>query len=183
MTPDRRKVLRATLLFVPLFLLFAAGYLAVKPYYEPTVQRTAAVVTRHLSPPTWIDTGPNSLWRCHVQTAKDPNRIIYRWNTALPHLIFLNLAMLPALTLATPTTWRNRLKITGLAIVLMFAGHVVVLAGLSRGIWCLVESPGYFPCMWLLRLLYISGQAFGAAIWVLLTWRYWFPDRHAAPPA
>lgn len=169
-------MLRSVLLFVPLLLVFSAGYLALRPYYEPAAQRTASLITRHMDPPTWIDSGPGGHWRCHAQTSQLADRIVYRWNLELPHLVMLSLALVPALTLATPTTWRNRLRLTGLGIVLVFVSHVVAMAGLTRAMWCLTQSPKSFVCLTLLRLLYVSGQLFGAAIWGLLTWRYWFPS-------
>jgi hypothetical protein len=112
-----------------------------------------------------------------VSTPTELDRIVYRWNDSLPHLVLLTLALVPALTLASPTSWRNRLRITGIGLVLVFVGHVVVMAGLTRAMWCLVESPGDFVCLTLLRMLYVSGQLSGVAIWSLLTWRYWFPTQ------
>lgn len=175
MTVNRPKVFRSAALFVPLLLLFSALYLWVKPQYEPAVQRTANAITRRLSPPSWIDSAANGQWLCHVSRPGAPNRIVYRWNVSLPHLVFLSLALVPALTLATPTTLRNRLRLTGLGLMLVFATHVAVMVGLMRAALWLIASPRSFLCLWLLRMLYVSGQLCGAAIWVLLTWRYWFP--------
>ena len=167
--------MRAALLFLPLVILFSLLYLAVKPHYEPAVQWLANQVTTRMSPPTWIDSNDQGRWRCHVTTPSQPDRIVYRWNLSLPHLVLLSLALVPALTLASPTSWRNRLKVTALGLLLVVLGHVFVMGALTRSMWCLSQSPRNFFCLSMLRMLYVSGQLFAVAIWGLLTWRYWFP--------
>jgi hypothetical protein len=55
------------------------------------------------------------------------------------------------------------------------------MIGLMRAAVCTIYTPQNFVCFGLLRLFYVSGQLFGAAIWVLLSWRYWFrPARTGA---
>ena len=100
-------------------------------------------------------------------------RSLKRWNLGTPHLILLSLALLPALLLATPAPVGTRFRLLGLALMLMVVIHVLSIIGVMRGVQCLRESPGTFHCLWMLRLVYSSGQLFAAVLWVVLTWRYW----------
>jgi len=173
--PDRRKLLRFSVQFLPLFTLLLWLYWLVLPQYEPAVLRVANLVGGLLSPATRVEAVAGDEWNCIVAEPDGGERVLKRWYGFLRHLLFLDLALVPALLLPTPAPLRVRLRITGLGIVLVFVGHVAAVLGLMRGMWCLVESPNSFVCNWILRIAYTSGQLFGAVIWGLLAWRHWFP--------
>ncbi len=173
----RSRVARFLLQFAPLFVVSLGLYWLVMPYYEQAVHLIANAINRQFEPPLWIEATEWGYWKCMVGNADGTETLVRRWFPFLRDLVFLDLALVPALLLATPTTLRVRLRIAGLGIVLAYVGHVLVMLGLTRGTWCLAMTPGSFFCMWLMRVMYTSGQTFGAAIWALLAWRYWFPGR------
>ena len=49
----------------------------------------------------------------------------------------------------------------------------VAMVGLVRGYVCLQQTPDSFACLWLLRLVFVSGQLSAAALWLMLAWRRW----------
>ena len=173
MNQNLRKILLFMLQFVPWFLLFLVLYLVLLPKYEPIVLASANVVTENMRPPTEIEQF-RGRWRAHVFTPDIGRRTLRIWNRHASHLMLLSLVTLPALLLATPAPFLVRLRMLGLALPLLFLGHVVSVIGLTRGVQCLREAPGTFHCLWMLRVVYSSGQLVAAGLWVLLTWRYWF---------
>ena len=66
------------------------------------------------------------------------------------HLVYLNLALLPALVLATPVPWRQRPRMLGFALPSLIAVHALTL--MVRASLGLYHSPGSFFCLWLLRV-------------------------------
>lgn len=89
--------------------------------------------------------------------------------------MFLNLALLPALLLATPVGWCRRLRLAGIGLAGLVAVHAFTLVALIRVYLCLQSSPGNFLCLAMLRGSYASGQIFAAVLWAALTWRFWLP--------
>ena len=176
MRPVWRKILPFGLHFVALFLLFVVLYLTVLPAYEPAAVGSANFVTSRLSPPTDIEIRRTGHWQSFVFTPRQGRRPLKGWNLMLPHLIFLSLAVLPPLLLATPAPVPDRLRMLGLALPLVFLVHVLSIIGLTRGVQCLQQAPGTFHCLWMLRLVSSSGQLFAAALWLLFTWRYWLSE-------
>jgi hypothetical protein len=172
--PNPRKLLRFGAQFLPLFALFLWLYWLILPSYEPAVLNAANAIGSTLSPASRMDATADE-WSCTITQPSGEERQLKRWYGFLRHLLFLDLALVPALLLPTPVALRVRLRLAGLGIVLVYVGHVIAVLALMRGMWCLVESPGNFVCNWILRIAYTSGQLFGAAIWGALAWRYWFP--------
>jgi hypothetical protein len=90
--------------------------------------------------------------------------------------------LLPALALATPVGLRARFEMAGLGLAALVAVQALAMVGLVRGYLCLQQTPGSFTCLWLLRLVFVSGQLSAAALWVLLAWRHWLgPTAVRAP--
>ena len=168
-----RKLLFFGLQFIPLFVVFVFIYLAVFPFYAPIAVETANAVTQRLSPPTHLKISGNGDWQAFIFNPRVGIKPMRGWGSATSHLILLSLALLPALLLASPGPILTRFKLLGIALPLMFLAHVFSIVGLTRGVQCLSESPGTFLCLWMLRLVYSSGQFLAAVLWVLLTWRQW----------
>ena len=175
MNPIMRKLLIFALQFFPLFALFMALYLWVLPYYQPVVMGTANVVTKRLNPPTHLEGDGTGQIKSFVFTPQRGRKFMRSWGNTSGHLVFLSLALTPALLLATPAPWKTRFRLLGLGLPLVFLGHVLALIAMSRGIYGLRQAPGTFHWLWILRMAYSSGQIVTATVTVLLTWRYWVP--------
>jgi len=180
MTPILRKLLIFVLQFVPMFLLSFVLYFVVLPVYGPIVLSTANFVTERMNPSTEIERLESGVWMGYSFTPEQGRRGLRGWTPSTVHLMLLSLALLPALLLATPAPYLTRLRLLAIGVPLVFLSHVAWAIVLSRAVLCLRQAPGTFYCLWALRATYASGQFTAAALWVLLTWRYWFPDMLAA---
>jgi hypothetical protein len=174
------------LLFVPLFILCFALYLAILPTYQCVLLATSNAVTLRMDPATELVQRADGGWRGFVFSPEAGRKEMRGWDTTTVHLVLLSLVALPALLLATPAPLVTRFRLMLVSLPLIFTIHVLGLIVLTRAILCLREAPGTFHCLWALRLVYTSGQLSAAALWVLLTWRYWFArpagdDRGADP--
>lgn len=172
---DLRRVLAFGLGFVPAFLILLLLYLEVLPWYRTVPEGLANSLLGQTSPPSRIEPLPGGGWQAFVEAGTKQQRAFVQWQPFVVHLLFLNLALVPALLLATPVPIPERLRLLAWAIPLLLAVQTLSLIALVRGQLCLVSSPGSFPCLWLLRSVYASGQLSAAALWALLTWRYWLP--------
>jgi hypothetical protein len=183
MNLDLRRLFRAAVEFIVFLGVFVSLYLLIWRLYEPVVFWTANTITGHLSPATRMDSGSLGNWRCFIALTDSPERMLRWWSPIQRHLIYLNLPLVLGLLLATPTTWKNRGRLAASGALLAFAGHVIVVITMMRSMVCLGANPTSFPCIWALKVCYVSGQLLGATIWGLLAWRYWFPSRQARHPA
>lgn len=170
-----RKALTFGAQFLPLFVLFIWVFLKVLPSYQSLVLGTANVVTERLSPATRMEIREGGGWQLNEVAPHGAERKLKRWSTDVAPLIFLSLAMLPALILATPATMLQRLRTLAIGIPLLYLIHVLSVIGVMRGVLCQDVTPGKFHCLWILRVSHASGQLAGAALWALLTWQYWLP--------
>ena len=175
MTPILRKILFFGLQFLPLFLVFIWLYLLVMPFYQPVAVGTANAVTERMSPSTRIETTPALRMKSYVFTPEKGKRFLKSWGKISVNLVFLSLALVPALMLATPAPIPARFRLLGLGLLLVFLGHVLALIVMTRGIHALREAPGTLFWLWAVRIAYASGQVVSATVGVLLTWRYWVP--------
>ncbi len=180
MKPGLVRVLKFAASFVPLFAFSIVVYIQVLPSYERLVLATANRVLALFTPPTSLERPPDSGWVAYVAAAAaTPNspRRLTAWPEFTRHLVFLSLALLPALLLATPAPWRTRPLLVAFGLVLLWIVHAMTLVVLVRGKLCLLGNPGSFACLWMLRLALASGQISAAVLWGLLTWRWWIPRR------
>lgn len=175
MKADLRRVLGFALRFVPIFLVLLGIYLKALPWYRPIPEGVANSIMELQSPPTRIESSTQRGWRAYVRDPHD-QRVLTEWEPFVVHLLFLNMVLLPALVLATPAPIRDRLRLAAWAIPLLVMVQALSLVGLVRGQLCLAGSPGSFLCLWLLRLVYASGQLSAAVLWSILTWRFWLAE-------
>ena len=180
MTPILRKILFFALQFLPLFLVFMWIYMQVMPYYQPVALGTANAVTERMSPSTRIEASPSLRMKSYVFTPEKGRRFLRSWGKTSVHLVFLSLALVPALMLATPAPIPARFRLLGVGLLMVFLGHVLALIVMTRGIHALHETPGTLYWLLAVRIAYASGQVVSATVGVLLTWRYWVPRRGEA---
>jgi hypothetical protein len=189
MTPNTRKIVSFGLLVIPVFLVFLGLYLWIWPTYNELVTDTANLVTKRMSPPTYLEKRRSwgGGWKGFAFTDTEGQVFIRAWTNPTAHLMYLSMVILPALLLATPAPIKTRFKLLAIAIPLLFASHVVSVVLLMRTTFCLKYTPGTFACLWALRFAYSSGQFFAGIFWLMMTWRYWFSGplatRGAGPKA
>jgi hypothetical protein len=167
-----RSALRFAGLFIPLFILFLVIYPFLMKIYHPAALAVANWIMSWMDPPTKLRINEWDGWSALVIESGYPMNFTnwWWWQT---HLHFLSLALLPALILATPAPWPARFRMLAVGIPLLFVVHCLTLVGIVRTQYCAMLDPYNFNCRWLRRAVNTSGQLFGAALWVLLTWRYW----------
>jgi hypothetical protein len=177
---DRTKLLRFVAWFVPLFVVLLALYPFIVPFYEPLVLGAANTVMARMDPPTEMGISRWGAWQ-GFNVERGYRRAFVTWGRGASYLHFLSLALLPALLLATPAPWRVRFTLLVLAIPLLFAAHTLAVIGLTRTHYCFVVEPKNVSCRIVYRIVSSSGQLFGATLWAVLTFRYWFARER--PPA
>ena len=175
MRAELRRVTGFALRFVPTFLILVGAYLLLLPWYRSLPEAVANSVMEHFDPATRIDSLATGGWQAYRQSSSGDERAFISWQPFVVHLLFLNLALLPALVFATPLPMHRRLRLVAWSVPLLLLVQVLALTGLVRGQLCLQGLPDSFLCLWLLRLVYASGQLSSAALWALLTWRFWLP--------
>ncbi len=177
-----RKILIFVLSFIPMFVLFFALYMMVEPFYEPIVLASANVISQRMDPATEMQArDPQRGWEMFTFRPETGRKRIRGWTDHTKHLILLSMVLLPALLLATPAPFPTRLKLVAISVPLIFLAHVLSVIVITRTIQCLLEHPGRFVCLALVRVAYASGQFVVAILWVLLSWRYWAPTGASRP--
>ena len=88
--------------------------------------------------------------------------------------LFLSLAILPALILATPLPWRRRLALLGIGLATLWVVHGVAAFALVQTETCAQSSA---LCHWMRGNVIIGGQLFALGLWALLTWDFWLQLR------
>jgi len=163
--------------FLPLFAVFLWLYPRILPGYQQVVVATANPVLGALAPPFEIAVDVEGGWIASLRMPGGAKQPFYGAAASDRHLLYLNLALLPALLLATPVSLRHRLRLLVLGGLLMFLLHVAAEIGLVRAYVCLDLDPGAFFCAWLREHLQIAGQLFAVLLWAGLTFSYWLPRR------
>ena len=182
MQPRLRRSVVFAETFVHLFLVLLWLYPKALPVYQRTTTGAANPVLRAMGPPYEIALDAEGNWiasRVMDDGTREPH---YRAAASDRHLLYLNLALLPALLLATPIDLVSRLRLLGWGVVLLFAFHVAMEISLLRVARCLDLDPGNRLCAWVWANLRIAGQSFAVLQWSLLTWRHWLPPSTARMP-
>ncbi len=180
-----RKLILFAVQFAVLFVALLIVYWAIMPAYQPVVLGSANFVLDRMEPPTRMEIDAGE-WRA-FDMDRNLKRIFMYWEPWVPHLIFLSIALLPALLLATPAPYKRRLQMLAIGVLPLFLLHVLAIIWIVRGNYVLMYvNPDSFLARWTLKLAYMSGQAFAVALWALLSWRFWFlpaedPPKTAPP--
>lgn len=168
-----RKLLAFSAQFLVLFLLFLWLYSLILPFYNHLVLGLANSVLGSLTPPMRVEASSDNSWQVYLLPI---DRQIFRQRAASLNLMYLNLALLPALLLATPTTVLRRFQLVGLGLSLLIVVHVISVIVLVRATVCTAfYDPRDLNCIALIWVFGAGGQLFGVALWALLSWRLWFP--------
>lgn len=172
----RRKILLFIVQFIPIFALSLWLYPRVLPAVQWVVVPAVDIGLHQLDPPMRMELTDDGGWQTY-QINPDGSEFRYWYRPGLYlNLMFLGVALLPALLLATPVKLTDRLRLTGIGIVLLVllyipAGYMLVLS-----VRCLVNDPGSALCMWTKTTANIYGQLISIAVWALLSWHVWVPS-------
>jgi len=169
--PARSDAAAFALVAAPLLAVFLGLYLAAIRPYESAVVRAANVGLAAASASLRLEVDPTG----RVTTTRVGPDGARRPLSATPrvHAVFLSLALLPVLLLATPAPWPTRARWVVLAVPLLFGLHVLALLAMFRAHLVLVEQPTDLPARVAYGLAVTSGQLGAVALWALLTWRFW----------
>jgi hypothetical protein len=176
MRAARRDAIRFAILAVPLLAACLVLYAALLHPYESAVVRVANLWLESLARPFLLEVDTEGALALYAVVSDGARKFA----VPRPHGVFLSLALLPALVLATPAPWRDRLRWILIALPVLFASHVVALLVLYRAHLVLREGPS-MPNTVLFGLAARSGQLVAVALWALLTWRFWFGGPKAKP--
>ena len=172
MNPGQRRALLFGAQFLPAFAVLLFLYSWILPPYESAVVGCANAILSRLSPVTALHVEAGGRWRVHLERPDlEANFGIGSEHHAT--LLFLNLIVLPALLAATPVGARTRLRLVVTGIAILFALHVVFVAGCVYGMGVL-NDPKSLVFRSLPRILRLSGQGLTVGLWGALTWRFWF---------
>ncbi|MCS7197291.1 MAG: hypothetical protein NZ930_01170 [Candidatus Bipolaricaulota bacterium] len=157
------------LIFFVAFLLF---YPVLLPIYNGLALSLANVVLAHYSPPLYVQTTADHSWMIYRLPEKRP---LFTLEGSYLSLIYLNLALLPALILATPLPSQQRLKLLGWGMAALLGVHALSAIALTRAEICVHYDPGNMGCNVVEGIFGTGGQLFAVALWAVLTWRVWLP--------
>jgi len=173
-----RKLLVFLAQFVVFFAVFLLLYPVLLPVYNGLALSLANIVLAHASPPMYIQTTADHSWVVYRLSEKRP---LFTLEGNYLSLIYLNLALLPALILATPLLLQQRLKLLGWGMALLLGAHALSAIALTHAEICVHFDPDNVGCNVVEGIFGTGGQLFAVALWGLLTWRYWFPIKTAMP--
>ncbi len=112
-----RLSVRRLLVFVAQFVVFFAGFLLVYPLllliYNSLALGLANTVLASLPSPMSVAAAPDNSWQVYRLPSR---RLLFTLEADYLNLIYLNLALLPALLLATPVPYGRRLKPLGVGL-------------------------------------------------------------------
>lgn len=182
MNPDLRRVGLFALHFAILFPLFLWLYGRALPSYQELVVGLANPVLGSLSPGMHLALEPDGGWKASLLSPTGEATPLYGMHPDALDVLYLNLALVPALLLATPLPPAARLRLLAVGLLLLVGFHVLTVTGLVRTWWCLHLDPQRFLCQWIRGGLKVSGQLFGILEWALLTWGTWLPAAPSAAP-
>lgn len=167
---------------VCLLLLPASLWLhaALAADYQAWVVGAANGVLEHLAPLLQIEVDADGGWRIFRQHAHGLRTFHYGMRAEALQLLFVNLALLPPLLLATPGGLATRTRRLAVGLVLLFGLHVLAVTGLAHTWRCAAVGPAYGACALTRAGLKVSGQLFAVVLWVLLTWDAWLPALRGA---
>jgi hypothetical protein len=169
-----RKLLGFIMQFLAFFASFLLLYPALLPMYNGLALSLANVVLARSSPPTYIQVSDDNSWVVYRLPGRRP---LFTLEGDYLNLIMLNLALLPALLLATPVPFQKRLKLLGWGMILLLGIHALSAITLTHAEICLHYDPDNLGCNVAEGVFGTGGQLFAVALWVLLTWRSWLPRR------
>lgn len=169
---------RKVLIFAAQFVAFFAGFLLIYPVLLPIYNNTALALANALlvalPSPMSIQAAADNGW----QVYRLPNkRLLFTLEAEYLNLIYLNLALLPALLLATPLPYRRRLQLLGWGMLALVGMHALSAIAIVQAEVCVHYDPDNLGCTIVEGIFGMGGQLFAVTLWGLLTWHYWMPRR------
>jgi hypothetical protein len=168
MRDRRRDAARFVLLALPLLAVNVALYVLGIDAWESAVVRAANALLAPLPRPYLLEVEPGGALAFYAVVADGARKLV----TPRPHGVYLSLALVPALLLATPARLADRCKWILIALPIVFATHVVAVLAMYRAHLVLREGASV-PWEVLFALATRSGQLCAIALWALFTWRFW----------
>jgi hypothetical protein len=173
----RRKALLFGLAFLPLFALCLWLYPYLVPAYKSAIVPVVNVGLGFFEPPLRMEVTEDGGWQTYqLEADGSETKYWYRPGKYL-NLMFLGLALAPALLLATPVDPLRRLRLFALGMLLLFLLYLPATFGLVWSVRCLAAAPDATLCMWTKTVANIFGQLVSVALWGLLTWDVWLPAK------
>ena len=169
---DLRRVCVFGLSAVAFLPLSAFCYALLLPYYEQLLTALANVIFESASSPLSITIGTDG----HLVVSRVSETGAGVQESYDPNVLFLNLAILPALLLASPGKLVHRMRAVVLSVPALLALNLLLFLVLLRTRLCLSADPDGSLCVWAWGLLMTSGQVTAVLAWALLS-------RHAFLPA
>jgi hypothetical protein len=169
-TTPLRSVGVFTLTFLVLIPATLWCYTKVLPSYQATVAAGANGVLSLVGSTRTISPHEEGGW---TSDAAPRRRLVTGppdYGSQQLESLFLSLAILPALILATPLPWGRRLALLGIGTATLWAVHVAAVIALVQTESCNHDSA---VCHLIRSNVYIGGQLFALALWALLTWEFW----------
>lgn len=171
----RRKILLFVLQFIPIFALCLWLYPHVLPVVQRVVVAGIDVGLHQVDPEMRIELTDDHGWQTY-QINPDGSEFKYWYRPGkYLNLMFLGVALLPALLLATPVKLLDRLRLTGVGMLLLVLAYIPAGYTLVLSMRCLYNDPESGFCMWTKTTGNIFGQLISVAIWALLSWHVWIP--------
>jgi hypothetical protein len=175
------RVLRFSRDFLAAFVVLVVLYPWMLRSYERMVLGTANAVLAFLAPEAQIRIASDARWMVDVLSA-NPHWGFTLGTARLGLLIYINLILLPALLVATPIRFRERLGLLARGVPILFGVHVASLIVCVHGMSCVCHDPASGTCQNLPGILTPGGQGMAVIVWGFLTWRYWFPKQISPSP-
>lgn len=181
MRPHHRRLAFFASGFIPLLVGAAWLYPSILPPYQRVVLGTVNAVLATLSPVAEVRAVLEGRWQVLVHRVHTGRIATYTLGgTNIGLSTFFQLVVLAALLLATPVSLKERLRLLCRGIGLMFAFHVLCVAGCAYGMALVDDSKSaVFRSLPIILGPFASGLA--AVVWSLLTWRYWLAEPAPAP--
>lgn len=171
---SRRRALVFAAQCAGLLVAFLALYSRVHEPYESVVVSATSACLGTLDPPMRLARNEAGYWNAFVRDPGGGETFFWGRPPANLHLFFLGIALLPPLLLATPVPWRQRLRLLGIGLALLFLSHVAAAMGLVLAQHHLrMVNAGSVFWDWVKTLTNTAGQLGTFVIWALLTWDVW----------
>ena len=143
--------------------LSAACYVLVLPYYERVLTFLANVLLKSVSPRLTVAVNHDAQLVVSTTSALGVG-VLDRYD---PHVVFLNLVILPALVLASPVGLARRIKVIAATMPVLLFVDVMMFFGMVQTRTLLAGDPynGIYAWMW--GTVMAGGQVTAVLAWAL----------------
>lgn len=171
MSPDLRRICGFGLSAVASLFLSALCYFQLLPYYGQILAALANALFKFVSSPLSVTVGTDA----HLVVSGVSGTGMGAQDSYDPNVLFLNLAILPALLLASPGKLVHRMRLVVLSVPALLLLNLLLFLLLLRTRLCLSGDPDDSLCVWAWGLLMTSGQVTPVLAWALLSRNAFLP--------